>query len=515
MKNSRKLSPFRLIFLLAIFALFIYWVYSNFPKWKQSVSNTKEFKPWFASYVDVTATPRYAFEQIEDKSKQNNIVLSFIVSSSSNTCTPSWGSVYNLEQATKNLDLDRRIARFRQLGGEVSVSFGGAINDELSVNCKDLDKLLLAYKKVIDQYNIQTIDLDLEGNGLKDPVVMERRSKVIAKLQNIFKNDGKNLSVWLTLPVTPDGLSEDGTNAVSKFLSNGVEISGINVMTMDFGESKDKNQTMAIASEKAAIQTQRQIEILYKQTGIYLSDESLWSKIGLTVMIGQNDIADEVFTLNDAIYLNKFTLSKTIARVSMWSANRDIECGENYVNTQIVSDSCSGIKQTKNAFSNILGTNFLGSIDNNIAKVVTKDSNTVQTIDKQEESPYQIWSESGTYLEGTKVVWHKNVYQAKWWTQGDIPDNPVLQSYQTPWQLIGPVLPGEKPIPSATLAPGTYPIWSGSEIYDTGKRVLFNGIPYQAKWWTQGESPAASTSNPDSSPWILLSQEQIDKILKK
>ena len=110
-------------------------------------------------------------------------------------------------------------------------------------------------------------------------------------------------------------------------------------------------------------------------------------------------------------------------------------------------------------------------------------------------------------------MWHKNVYEAKWWTQGDLPDNPVLQAWETPWQLIGPVLPGEKPIPQPKLPAGTYPIWTGSDEYQAGERVLFEGVPYQAKWWTQGDSPAAASSNQDASPWVPLTQAQVSLIL--
>jgi chitinase len=105
------------------------------------------------------------------------------------------------------------------------------------------------------------------------------------------------------------------------------------------------------------------------------------------------------------------------------------------------------------------------------------------------------------------------VYEAKWWTQGELPDNPVLQSWQTPWKLIGPVLPGEKPVENLTLPDGTYPNWSGTTQYNALDRVLFNGVPYKAKWWTQGDSPAASTSNPTSSPWVALTQEEVEEVL--
>jgi chitinase len=212
--------------------------------------------------------------------------------------------------------------------------------------------------------------------------------------------------------------------------------------------------------------------------------------------------------------LNEFASTKGIARMSMWSANRDIECGENYVNTSVVSDSCSGVKQERFAFAGKLSKGFYGDLSSNASLVTTGETEKEQEQDDPQKSPYQIWKKSGAYLQGTKVVWHHNVYEAKWWTSGDLPDNPVLQAWETPWKLIGPVLPGDTPVPQRTLPEGTYPNWSGTEIYDTGQRVLFNGVPYQAKWWTQGDSPAASTSNPDSSPWAVLTQEQIEEVVR-
>jgi chitinase len=152
---------------------------------------------------------------------------------------------------------------------------------------------------------------------------------------------------------------------------------------------------------------------------------------------------------------------------------------------------------------------------NSVYSTVPEPETNIPVIDDPEHSPYQIWRADGGYPKGVKVVWHKNVYEAKWWTKNDLPDNPVLQYWETPWQLIGPVLPNDKPIQQATLPRGTYPNWSGTVIYDGGDRVLFDGIPFQAKWWNQGESPIKSAYNPDNSPWIPLTQDQIEEILKK
>lgn len=233
-------------------------------------------------------------------------------------------------------------------------------------------------------------------------------------------------------------------------------------------------------------------------------------------MIGQNDVVDEIFTLNDAEAINTFAREQGVGRLSMWSANRDIPCGENYVDVKVVSDACSGVKASKGSYALALSNGFVGSLTQSAHILTTEDSesNTV-VVDDPESSPYQIWQESGAYPKGVKVVWHGHVYEAKWWTKNDLPDNPVLQSWETPWQLVGPVLIGEKPVQQPTLPSGTYPKWSGSVVYEGGDRVLFEGAPFQAKWWNEGESPAASAANPDSSPWTALTQAQIVEILEE
>lgn len=511
-RGSRRLSLWRAALGVIVAAGLVASSVFGVQQW-QADRDLISHSPWFAPYVDVTATPTFAFEQMGTTSNRD-AVLSFVVSAPNSACTPSWGGAYTLQQASDSLDLDRRIARLQQQGGSVAISFGGKNNQELAVNCTNQTQLLQAYQSVVDRYNINTIDLDIEGNDLTNTVAGERRAMAIAQLQSTRRKEGKQLAVWVTLPVTPQGLSEDGTNAVAQLLANHVDLAGVNAMTLDYGNSLTAGQNMLTGSESALVSTQRQLGILYQDAGIHLNDSTLWSKIGATPMIGQNDFADEVFTLTDAKAFNQFARSHGVGRMSMWSANRDLTCGSNYVDVKIVSDSCSGVNQGNQTFTSLLSAGFKGDISLSAGIVTTADptSNTVMAPDNPATSPYQIWSPTGAYLEGTKVVWHHNVYQAKWWTQGDLPDSPVLQSWQTPWELIGPVLPGEKPIPQATLPTGTYPNWSGTTIYNTGDRVLFSGVPYQAKWWNQGQSPAAASSDPDNSPWTPLTQDQINAI---
>jgi len=231
-------------------------------------------------------------------------------------------------------------------------------------------------------------------------------------------------------------------------------------------------------------------------------------------MIGQNDVKDEVFGLQDAADLNEFAREKGLGRMSMWSLNRDRTCGSNYTTLSVVSNSCSGIDQGDSHFSTTLAAGFSGSIVGSASRVTTSEPvDPADLVDDPAKSPYPIWSKTSTYLEGTKIVWHHNVYQAKWWTVGDLPDNPVLNAWETPWELLGPVLPGEKPIDTRVLTPGMFPAWDGTAIYEKGTIVTFEDVPYRAKWWTQGDSPEAQSSNPDDSPWVPLTQNEVDELV--
>lgn len=511
--RTRRLSFWRVLLALVIVAGIGYGVLRSVQWWHVEQTARSARAPWFAAYVDVTATPTFAFEQM-GTTAQRDAILSFIVADPNDGCRPMWGAAYTLDAAGEKLDLDRRIARLQQQGGSIAVSFGGLLNTELAVGCTDTNKLAAAYQAVIDRYDIDTIDLDLEKTNLANAEAAQRRAAALAQLQKQRRSQGKPLAIWLTLPVAPQGLTEDGTNAVAALLKGGVDLAGVNAMTMDYGQSRKVEQSMLDASKSALAQTHRQLGILYQQAGITLGANSVWAKLGATPMIGQNDFPEEVFTLDDAKGLNAFARDKGMSRMSMWSANRDVPCGSNYVNLKVVSTSCSGVKDAKQSFAVALAEGFDGSMVSSANAVTTAEpvASADELKDDPANSPYQIWSPTGAYLEGTKVVWHRNVYQAKWWTQGDVPDNPVLQTWQTPWELVGPVLPGEKPVAQATVPAGTYPEWSGETGYDAGQRVLFQGVPYQAKWWTKGDSPAAATANADSSPWVPLTQAQINEI---
>ena len=132
----------------------------------------------------------------------------------------------------------------------------------------------------------------------------------------------------------------------------GVQIAGINVMAMDFGDSaapSPANQmgNYAIDSANSLF---NQLGTLY---GTSKSSTELWGMIGVTPMIGLNDVTTETFDLNAASELLAFAEQKGMGRISIWSLNRDTAstAAKSYVDT-----TSSSIVQKQWAFSSLFET---------------------------------------------------------------------------------------------------------------------------------------------------------------
>ena len=82
-----------------------------------------------------------------------------------------------------------------------------------------------------------------------------------------------------------------------------------------------------------------------------ISSLGLSAKIGITPMIGVNDVASEVFTLADAQALLDYAQTDSnVARLSMWSVARD---NGNTAGAHYASPDSSGIAQQPYDFSAI------------------------------------------------------------------------------------------------------------------------------------------------------------------
>lgn len=503
--EGRRLSWLRLSIVLVVTAGLVFVGMRGWQWFADSRVEVSE-QQWFAGYVDVTATPTYPFEN-PVKGTGDSAVLGFVVADPDEDCRPSWGAAYTLDEAQEQLDLDRRVARLTQLGGAPVISFGGQANSELALACDSVEDLTAAYSRVVERYDTEVVDLDVEGDALADTASRTRRAEALAALQ-----DQHDTEVWLTLPVAPHGLPDDALAVVEETLAAGVDLAGVNVMTMNYAESRDPGQTMARASISALEATHEQLGRLYADRGDRRTDAELWRLVGATPMLGQNDVVGEVFGLDDAEQLHRFAEDKGLGRMSVWSLNRDRSCSSNWPDVTKVSDSCSGLPQESGAFARLLGT----GVDAGPRTAATSDAPTDATpttsaveTDDPDTSPYPVWNTEQAYQSGERVVWHRNVYVARYWTSGDVPDDPTVADADSPWRLVGPVLPGETPEPLPTVAPGTFPDWRPGATYTAGDRVQLGDVAYVAQWWTRGTSPDAPSTRDTPNPWRRLGADEL------
>jgi hypothetical protein len=283
----------------------------------------------FAPYMYLGADDHFQLTQCDDACGQKFYTIAFIIADKHND--PAW---YGRVPMQKKLYAGQ-INAIRSRGGDVIVSFGGADGTEPAVGETNAAALEAKYQSVIDQYKLTWLDFDIEGSALSNSNANQRRNEVLARLQS--KNPG--LIISYTLPVDPDGIPDDSLKLLTDAKSKGVKVHSANVMTMDFGDHFSKGKAMndvCIASALKAYDQCRQIDpdIL----------------IGLTPMIGQNDQASEVFTLDDAKTLKAWADTKPwICSLSFWASNRD--AGKD--GKEKTGNDTSGIEQKPWEFTSI------------------------------------------------------------------------------------------------------------------------------------------------------------------
>ncbi|KAF9388897.1 hypothetical protein CPB97_000184 [Podila verticillata] len=99
---------------------------------------------------------------------------------------------------------------------------------------------------------------------------------------------------------------------------------------------------------------------------------------------------------------------------------------------------------------------------------------------------YPAWSASAAYQSGAVVSYNGHKYTAKWWSQNNVP------LAGDPWTDNGVCSGGQ---PSQTPTPGScngISAYSAATAYSGGAMVTYGGYIYTASWWTQGDTPGTS-----------------------
>ena len=255
---------------------------------------------FFAPYIDMTLTDVHKpLVEYYNLTGTPYFTLAFVLYGSAQN-GPSWGGKLPLDYYVNE------VSELRKAGGDVIISFGGAVGPYLCQQAKTPEQLADWYLQVIDTYNATYLDFDIESSI---------NVTLLADALLLVQREVPGIKVSFTLPSDPGaGLVGNGYSIIQTMVQKGVRIDRVNAMTMDYyWTPSNANNSIKVAEHLFT-----QLQNLYPNR----TDDEIWGMIGLTPMIGVND-DHSVFTLDDARELVEWAIQHRIRSLAFWSVDRD------------------------------------------------------------------------------------------------------------------------------------------------------------------------------------------------
>ncbi|MDV5141930.1 glycosyl hydrolase family 18 protein [Chimaeribacter arupi] len=298
-------------------------VYIDWAGTKERVGTPKN--PWpahvYAPYVDFSLNSIPDLAKLAKEQNVNHFTMAFVVAKSGDQCLPTWGTAYNLQDYAQY----SKIKALREAGGDIMVSIGGANNAPLAAACKNDADLTQLYHDIVDNLNLNVLDFDIEGTWVADHESIQRRNRAVKAVQAKWQEEGRKVGIWYTLPILPTGLTAEGLYVLEDARDAGVDLAGVNVMTMDYGNAicqSDGTEGQNIHGTCATSAIENMFHQL-KKIWPAKSDKEINAMMGTTPMIGYNDVQGEVFYQSDAKLVMEDAVKRDLGMVGIWSMARD------------------------------------------------------------------------------------------------------------------------------------------------------------------------------------------------
>lgn len=221
--------------------------------------------------------------------------------------------------------IKQSIKELRGNGGDVTISFGGLNGTPFWSATQDVDVLYNTYLDIVEGYGLTRLDLDIEG-GAQNKEHNRANAKAIKKLQ-----EKSGVSVVLTLPVLPSGLTDVQLNVLEVYLSEGVDVEVVNLMTMCYGSGTLlPGENYGTGSLRAVDSTMEQLKDYYKKfANKTLTTQEAYGKLGTTPSIGYEGAGHPIFTKEWSKLVVDHAIENDLAMTSFWSMNRDAQLTAN------------------------------------------------------------------------------------------------------------------------------------------------------------------------------------------
>jgi chitinase len=297
----------------------------------------------FAPYVYMDLSGRPTLTQIARKTGANALHLAFAIPKSADSCSLTWEGSVALDTYAKE------IKQATDDGVELIASSGGQAGGEVAEACGDAEDTEAQLQKLVD-LGIRYIDFDVEGGDRPtDDDANKARAEAIVALQK--KHSDLKVSFTLAASAPTSATVNQGAYSTEPWVAAvdaGATVDRINLMTMDYGGNIASGD-MGAAAIAAATGLHAQIESIQG-----VESAEAWSMVGMTPMIGVNDVRGEKFSLANAKTVASFVKKNGVGMLSYWSAGRDHQCGGAAAAKPVAT--CSGVSQADYAFASVFST---------------------------------------------------------------------------------------------------------------------------------------------------------------
>ncbi len=232
---------------------------------------------------------------------------------------------------------EAQVKRFVAAGVDYMVSTGG----EAGIFTCGSDAGMQAFVARYDSPRLRGLDFDIEGKQTPEQIdALVQRAKALQRQRPALR-----LSFTLATHAGSDGslrsLNATGERAVESLKRHGLDTAVLNLMVMNYGPAdrrwcvlRDGVTTPSCDMGLSAVVAARNVHAKYA-----------WpmKQIALTAMLGENDVAGNVFTPADAEQLVPAARALGLAGVHWWSLDRDQPCAPGSVRVSPLCHSLPGV----------------------------------------------------------------------------------------------------------------------------------------------------------------------------
>lgn len=326
--------------------------------------------------------------------------LAFIVADGG--CTPAWETDSGLDDVSSDTQAGPIISAIRAAGGDVVVSFGGYNGTKLGQVCGTPQATAAAEQAVINKYGLKALDFDLEEPEYENSTAINNELGAA----QILQQNNSGLYESITIPGTTSGTGWFGQQLLNNAKTLGYTPNNYAIMPFDGGFSGASSQISALESFNT---------ILVNTFG--WSSSTAYTYEGISSMNGRTDSA-EYFYQSDFQTVLSFAESNHLARYTFWSVNRDRQCNPPD-NNGALSGTCSSVAQNDWDFTKII-VQFANGSTSPPTPIPTPPTPT-PTPGSGGCAGIAAWSATTAYTGGSEVTYNGSLWQAKWWTYGDVP----------------------------------------------------------------------------------------------